>query len=112
MIDEKKLLEKIDALQKPTMDSFGNFLSDYEQGRYDALSDLEMFIESQKEEDDNIDWEQRRYEVAKAALAGILAGPTPPPLSPSSAKRAILETKDLIYYLKSWHLYCKKHHIK
>lgn len=50
MTDKEKILQEIERLQKPTMDANHNFTSDYNQGLYDGLSQLELFIESLPEE--------------------------------------------------------------
>ena len=49
-IDKSALVAEIERLQKPTMDANHNFTSDYNQGLYDGLSKLELFIESLPEE--------------------------------------------------------------
>lgn len=50
MTDKEKILQEIERLQKPTMDANHNFTSDYNQGLYDGLSQLELFIDSLPEE--------------------------------------------------------------
>lgn len=50
MTDKEKILQEIERLQKPTMDENHNFTSDYNQGLYDGLSQLELFIDSLPEE--------------------------------------------------------------
>ena len=45
-IDKSALIAEIDRLQKLTMDINHNFTSDYNQGLYDGLSQLELFIDS------------------------------------------------------------------
>ena len=46
MTDKEKIKAEIERLQKPTMDINHNFTSDYNQGLYDGLSQLELFIDS------------------------------------------------------------------
>ena len=46
MTDKEKIKAEIERLQKPTMDINHNFTSDYNQGLYDGLSQIELFIDS------------------------------------------------------------------
>lgn len=46
LVDKSAVIAEIERLQKPTMDINHNFTSDYNQGLYDGLSQLELFIDS------------------------------------------------------------------
>ena len=40
------------------------------------ISDIKCAVESIAYVDNKIDWEQRRYEIAKSAMQGMIANPT------------------------------------
>ena len=40
------------------------------------ISDIKCAVESIAYADNKIDWEQRRYEIAKSAMQGMIANPT------------------------------------
>ena len=40
------------------------------------ISDIKYAVESIAYADNKIDWEQRRYEIAKSAMQGMIANPT------------------------------------
>lgn len=58
-----KIIEEIDRLQETTMDANHNFTSDYNQGFYDGLSQLELFLDKMKEESVSENLEEAAFKV-------------------------------------------------
>jgi hypothetical protein len=46
LIDKSALVAEIDTLQEATMDKNGNFLSSYDEGKFDALAVLEYILDT------------------------------------------------------------------
>ena len=46
LIDKSAVVAEIDALQEATMDKNRNFLSSYDEGKFDALTVLEYFLDT------------------------------------------------------------------
>jgi len=64
---------------------FNNFLLDSNKSEEDNLKDY--YAQWNKMCDNYIDWEQRRYEIAKAALVGELASPVVEGIDPNPSMR-------------------------
>ena len=69
LIDKDALVAEIDALQEATMDKNRNFLSSYDEGKFDALTALEYFlntleVKEVREETVNEDLEEAAEEYA------------------------------------------------
>ena len=82
---------------------FNNFLLDSNKSEEDNLKDY--YAQWNKMCDNYIDWEQRRYEIAKAALIGDLASPVvegidPNPSIENTCKLAVMFANALIKELK------------
>lgn len=66
-----------------------------------SFNEVEIF----QERSDNIDWEQRRYEIAKSAMQGLLCAPIiegiePNPTPQELARAAVRNANALIEELK------------
>lgn len=63
----KKVLEIAEQTNRPILAKFNGFLINSEYG-YDKNIDLYFAYKSQPDNNNSINWEQRRYEIAKEML--------------------------------------------
>lgn len=63
----KKVLEIAEQTNRPIIAKFNGFLINSEYG-YDKNIDLYFAYKSQPDNNNNINWERRRYEIAKEML--------------------------------------------
>lgn len=62
----QKLREQIVALQDATMDENRNFLSDYDEGKYDALTAIDNLLDSLQEEPTKKNYRERYKRIAES----------------------------------------------
>ena len=63
MTDIEKIRAEVERLQDFTMDENKNFYSEAAEGEYNALCNIEHFIDSLQEEPVSIDFEQELYKA-------------------------------------------------
>ena len=69
LIDKSAVVAEIDALQEATMDKNRNFLSSYDEGKFDALTVLEYFLntlEVKEVDDEKCKEYDKALSIAKA----------------------------------------------
>ena len=63
MTDKEKIRKEVERLQDLTMDENNNFYSEAAEGEYNALCNIEHFIDSLQDEPVSIDFEQELYKA-------------------------------------------------
>lgn len=69
----KKVLERAKLINQRVIADFNGFIIDSDNGYYKNI-DLYYVYKARQKKYDSIDWEQRRYEIAKSAMVGLMAG--------------------------------------
>lgn len=69
----KEVLERAKLINQRVVAIFDEFIIDSENGYYKNV-DLYYVYKARQKKYNNIDWEQRRYEIAKSAMVGLMAG--------------------------------------
>lgn len=90
----KKVLEIAEQTNRPIIAKFNGFLINSEYG-YDKNIDLYFAYKSQPDNNNSINWEQRRYEIAKEMLPFCMKN-----IVRGSAKYAVRIADALIKELK------------
>lgn len=69
----KEVLERAKLMNQRAVAFFDDFIIDSDNGYYKNI-DLYYVYKARQKKYDSIDWEQRRYEIAKSAMVGLMAG--------------------------------------
>lgn len=70
-IKKSDIIAEIDTLQEATMDKNQNFLSSYDEGKFDALSALEYFLDTLEVKE--VDLEKESELIANEIMIGVQA---------------------------------------